>query len=106
MTTVLLLIHLLVSAGLVTVVLLQRSEGGALGIGGGPSGMMSDRSAATLLTRLTMVLGAAFFGMSILLAFVAAAGSDRETAFDRAAEQDEPLIPGLEDEDGPVPTDG
>lgn len=71
MTTVLLIAHLLIAAGLVAVILMQRSEGGALGIGGGgPGGMMTGRSAANLLTRVTMFLGAAFVINSILLAVV------------------------------------
>ncbi len=71
MTTVLLLIHLMIAAALVGVVLVQRSEGGALGIGGGGGGFMSGRGAANLLTRVTAFLAAAFFGTSILLAVMA-----------------------------------
>lgn len=71
MTAVLLIIQLLIAAGLVGVILMQRSEGGALGIGGGgPGGMMSGRGAANLLTRITMILGGAFMANSILLAIV------------------------------------
>jgi preprotein translocase subunit SecG len=69
MTTVLLVIHLMIAAALVAVVLLQRSEGGALGIGGG--GFMTGRGAANLLTRVTAVLAALFFGTSILLTVLA-----------------------------------
>jgi preprotein translocase subunit SecG len=72
MTTVLLVIHLMVAAALVAVVLLQRSEGGALGIGGG--GFMSGRGAANLLTRATGVLAAIFFATSILLTVMARHG--------------------------------
>ncbi len=54
MATVLLVVHLLIAAGLVGVVLLQRSEGGALGIGGGGGGgFMTGRGTANLLTRAT-----------------------------------------------------
>lgn len=75
MTTVLLIVHILIASGLVGVILMQRSEGGALGIGGGgPGGMMSGRGAANLLTRVTMFLGAAFVINSILLAIVGATG--------------------------------
>jgi len=66
MQTVLIVIHLMVVVALVGVVLLQRSEGGALGIGGGGSGnFMSARGAANALTRTTAILAAAFFATSI-----------------------------------------
>ncbi|PWE17223.1 preprotein translocase subunit SecG [Marinicauda salina] len=89
MTTVLLIIHLIVAAALVTVVLMQRSEGGALGIGGGPGGMMSGRGAASLLTRVTMILCAVFIGNSILLAIVSGVDSSGRSVFDegRGTEQ-------------------
>ena len=64
MTEVLLAIHLMIAAALVAVVLLQRSEGGGLGIGGGGSGgmggFMSARGTANLLTRATAILAACF----------------------------------------------
>lgn len=78
MATVLLVIHLMVATALVGLVLLQRSEGGALGIGGGGGaggGFMSGRGAANLLTRVTGVLAAAFFVTSILLTLIAQQGS-------------------------------
>lgn len=78
MATVLLVIHLMVATALVGLVLLQRSEGGALGIGGGGGaggGFMSGRGAANLLTRVTAVLAAAFFVTSILLTLIATQGS-------------------------------
>jgi preprotein translocase subunit SecG len=70
MITVLLVIHLLIAAALVGVVLLQRSEGGALGIGGG-GGFMTGRGTANLLTRVTASLAAAFFVTSLLLTLLA-----------------------------------
>jgi preprotein translocase subunit SecG len=72
MVAVLLIIHLFIAVGLVGLVLVQRSEGGALGIGGG--GFMSGRGAANLLTRMTAVLAAAFFATSILLTVLARSG--------------------------------
>jgi len=72
MTTILLIIHLLIALALVGVILLQRSEGGALGIGGGGmGGLMTGRSSANLLTRTTAVLAAGFIATSLLLAIVA-----------------------------------
>ena len=71
MITVLLVVHLFVAVGLVGVVLLQRSEGGALGIGGGGGGMggfLTGRGTANLLTRTTAVLAAVFLLTSLALA--------------------------------------
>jgi preprotein translocase subunit SecG len=74
MTTVLLVIHLMIAVALVGVILLQKSEGGALGMGGGGmSGFMTGRSTANLLTRTTAILAGAFFLTSILLAYFAGA---------------------------------
>ncbi|HKB21913.1 MAG TPA: preprotein translocase subunit SecG [Methyloceanibacter sp.] len=70
MTTVLLLIHIMVALALVGVVLLQRSEGGALGIGGG-GGFMTGRSAGNALTKTTAVLAGCFFATSLLLSILA-----------------------------------
>jgi preprotein translocase subunit SecG len=68
MTIVLLVVHVLVAIALIGVILLQKSEGGALGMGGGGmSGFMTGRSTANLLTRATAVLAAAFMATSILL---------------------------------------
>ena len=72
MHTVLIVIHLMVVLALVGVVLLQRSEGGALGIGGGGGGgFMSARGAANVLTRTTAILAATFFATSIALGVLA-----------------------------------
>ena len=67
----LLIVHALIAAALVTVILMQRSEGGGLGTGGSPSGLMSARGAADFLTRATTVLATLFVGMSVLLAVLA-----------------------------------
>jgi preprotein translocase subunit SecG len=66
----LLVIHILVAAALVGVILLQKSEGGALGMGGGMSGFMTGRSTANLLTRATAILAAVFMMTSILLVVI------------------------------------
>lgn len=77
MITVILVVHLLIAAGLVGVILIQRSEGGALGIGGGGgmSGFLTGRSTANLLTRTTAILAALFILTSLVLAKLA--GGDR-----------------------------
>jgi preprotein translocase subunit SecG len=72
MSTVLLLIHLMIAIALVGVVLLQRSEGGALGIGGGAGGgFMTGRSAGNALTKTTAILATCFFITSLLLSILA-----------------------------------
>ena len=71
MSTVLLLIHVMVAIALVGVVLLQRSEGGALGIGGGGGGFMTGRSAGNALTKTTAILAACFFATSLALSILA-----------------------------------
>ena len=63
----LLVLLVLVCIALGAVILLQRSEGGALGMGGGPSGFMTARGAGDLLTRTTAILAAIFFGLCLLL---------------------------------------
>jgi preprotein translocase subunit SecG len=68
---ILLTIHILVCIALIGVVLLQRSEGGALGMGGGPTGFMSARGAGDLLTRTTWILFSVFLVLSIALTMLA-----------------------------------
>ena len=78
METLVLTIHILIALGLVGSVLLQRSEGGGLGIGGGGGGgggFMTARGTANLMTRVTAVLAACFFATSIILAIMAGAGT-------------------------------
>jgi protein translocase, SecG subunit len=72
--TFLLVVQAIIAFALVTVILMQRSEGGGLGMGGGgnPSGLMSARGAADFLSRATKILATLFVGMSIVLAIIAA----------------------------------
>ena len=67
MTSFILVIHLIVAITLVVLVLLQRSEGGWLGVGG-TGDFMSSRSAGNILTKLTTIFAAIFFSTSLLLA--------------------------------------
>lgn len=71
MFTFLLIVQTLIAASLVAVILMQRSEGGGLGVGGSSSGFMTARGAADFLTRSTAVLGGMFVVMSIVLAAIA-----------------------------------
>jgi preprotein translocase subunit SecG len=102
MITVLLILHLMIAASLVGVVLLQRSEGGALGIGGGGGGFMSGRGAANFLTRVTAGLAAAFFATSMLLTLLANRTEHAPSVFDTPASvpaKSAPAVPGS----GPLP---
>lgn len=88
MATVILVIHLMIAAALVGVVLLQRSEGGALGMGGGGGGgggFLTGRGTANLLTRTTAGLAAAFFLTSIVLTVMANQRSGGPSVLDQAA---------------------
>lgn len=71
METVILVIHLIVASLMVGVILMQRSEGGALGIGGGPGSMMTARGQGNLLTRATTILAGVFMLTSLTLAILA-----------------------------------
>src|SRR5262245_4874269 len=82
MQTVVVVIHLMVVLAMVGVVLLQRSEGGGLGIGGG-SGFMTARGAANALTRATATLPAAFFATSLGLSLMARYGERPIDILDR-----------------------
>ncbi len=94
MTSVVLIVHLIIALALVALVLLQRSEGGALGIGGGGGGgggLFAGRGAGNLLTRATAVLAAVFFSTSILLTILARQETAPTSAFD-----DVQTVPGAE----------
>lgn len=74
MQTLILTIHILIALALIGAVLLQRSEGGGLGIGGGGGsggGFMTARGTANMMTRVTAVLAACFFATSLILAIMA-----------------------------------
>ena len=87
MQTILLVIHLMIAVALVGTVLLQKSEGGALGIGGGGgmSGFMTGRSTANLLTRTTAILAAAFFATSIVLVVLASHRNEARSVIEQTA---------------------
>lgn len=90
--TVILVIHILVSIVLVGVVLMQRSEGGALGVGGGGgggAGLMSGRGAAGALVRTTIIFGAIFFITSLVLTTITARHlGDTRTDVERALDEE------------------
>jgi preprotein translocase subunit SecG len=86
MQTVLLVVHLIIALALIGVVLLQRSEGGALGIGGGGGGgnLFSARGVGNALTRTTAILAVCFFITSISLTLLNTRGGSG-SVFDNAA---------------------
>ncbi len=69
----LLIVQSLIALTLIAVILMQRSEGGGLGVGGSSSGFMTARGAADFLTRSTAVLGGLFIVLSIVMAAIAGA---------------------------------
>jgi preprotein translocase subunit SecG len=95
MQNVILIVHLLLALSLIGAVLLQRSEGGGLGMGGG-GGAMSQRAAATALGKVTWILAIGFIVTSITLTILAAQDASGVSVMDRlggsapAAEQGEP----------------
>ncbi|BCJ91047.1 preprotein translocase subunit SecG [Terrihabitans soli] len=95
MHTVLIVVHLMIVLALVVTVLLQRSEGGALGIGGGGGGFMSGRGKANALTMTTAWLAAGFFATSIALAIMAGTNRVAPSLIQRAAPpgQTSPAVP-------------
>ena len=74
----LLILEIIVSVLLIGVVLLQQSEGGVLGVGGGPSGFMTARGAGNLMTRTTWILAGLFFALALILTVLA--GRERGAA--------------------------
>ena len=81
---IILSIHLIIAIALVGTILLQRSEGGALGIGGGAGGgLMTGRAAGNLLTRTTAILAGSFFITSMSLALIANNRTSGGSPFDK-----------------------
>jgi preprotein translocase subunit SecG len=96
MIKVLLVLHLFVTLALIGVVMIQRSEGGGLGLGGGQGmgSFMSGRGTANLLTRTTAILGTAFFVLSLSLALLyKSANSNNISAILAAPAQNIPGAP-------------
>ena len=77
--TFILVLQALVAAVMIGVILMQKSEGGGLGVGGSPAGLLSARGAADFMTRATTVLATAFVALSIVLAAMASVGRSGST---------------------------
>jgi preprotein translocase subunit SecG len=82
MQTVIILIHLMIVLAMVGLVLLQKSEGGGLGMGGGTGGFLSSRGTANVLTRTTAILAASFFATSLVLSILAGMERKPRTVLD------------------------
>ncbi len=99
MTTLLLVLFLLVTLALIGVILVQRSEGGGLGIGSsqGMGSFMSGRGTANLLTRTTAILGATFFVLALALAILGKGQAPRGSILDAPAAPGAaaPAVPAL-----------
>ncbi len=96
MQTLLLVLELFIAIALIVFVLLQRSEGGGLGMGGGSSnmgGLFSPRGAADTLTRTTAILAGLFFLTCIGLNLLALQGRDRTSILDSAPATTAPAKP-------------
>lgn len=75
----LLIVQSLIALALIGTILMQRSEGGGLGVGGSSSGFMTARGAADFLTRATAILGGLFIVLSIVMAAIAGATNEKPT---------------------------
>ena len=94
MERIILVIHLMIAAALVAVVLMQKSEGGALGIGGGGmSNFMTGRGTASVLTRATAVLAACFMLTSLVLVILPQLGTKRASILPTPVTQEMPAAP-------------
>jgi preprotein translocase subunit SecG len=89
MQTVAIVIHLMIVATLIATVLLQKSEGGGLGVGGG-AGFMSSRGTANLLTRTTAILAVGFFATSLFLSWWASYDRKPSSILGTPASQSQP----------------
>lgn len=109
MENVILTVHLILALLLIGVVLLQRSEGGGLGMGGGSGGgVMSGRQAANALSKLTWVFAVGFIITSVSLTAIAARNSAGGSVVDRLGSEapEAAAVPALPDVSlPPAPTD-
>ncbi len=102
MENVVLVIHLILALGLIGIVLIQRSEGGGLGIGGGGGGASGGRPPASPLAKATWILAVGFVITSITLTILASQNANSDSVIDRlgtdapAADGTTPALPGLE----------
>jgi preprotein translocase subunit SecG len=94
MQTVIILIHLMIVLAMVGLILLQKSEGGGLGMGGGTGGFLSSRGTANVLTRTTAILAALFFATSLFLSILASFDRKPRSILDSGGGPAVPAAPG------------
>src|SRR5262245_51273509 len=94
MQTVIIVIHLMVVLAMTGVVLLQKSEGGGLGMGGGTGGFLSSRGTANVLTRTTAILAALFFATSLFLSILASFDRKPRSILEGGSGPSTPAAPG------------
>ncbi|UZW55731.1 preprotein translocase subunit SecG [Sphingobium sp. JS3065] len=105
MFTFILVVQAIVAALLVTVILMQKSEGGGLGVGGSPAGFMSARGAADFLTRSTTILAGIFVTLSVVLAVIASV-QHRPSDIDTSLVKQAPQTPAGAPATAPAPATG
>ena len=105
MVTVVIVIHLMVVLAMIGLVLLQRSDGGALGIGGGGGNFLSGRGAGNVLTRSTAIFACAFFATSIALTVLARMESRPSDILDRLSTEAPVTAPAATAPVTPAPSD-
>ena len=106
MQNVILIVHLLLALSLIGVVLVQRSEGGGLGIGGGDGNPSAGRPPLTAMAKLTWALAIAFIATSLTLTIIAAQQSATTSVLDRLGvptAPSAPAAPGLPEGDSLLP---
>ncbi len=106
MITIVFVVHILIALALVGLILLQRSEGGALGMGGGGGGgggMMSSRSSANLMTRVTAVLAGSFMVTSLVLTMLAGRDTGSTSILDQVGAPSAPIEAPAEPANPTVP---
>ena len=96
MQTVIILIHLMIVLAMVGLVLIQKSEGGGLGMGGsGGGGFLSSRGTSNVLTRATAILAALFFATSLFLSILAGMDRKPRSILDGGGAPTVPSAPGV-----------
>lgn len=98
MENVVLVVHLILALSLIGSVLMQRSEGGGLGIGGGGGGATGGRAPTTVMAKFTWILAIAFIATSITLTIIAAQNAAGASVVDRLGD-----LPAVEEGATPVP---
>jgi preprotein translocase subunit SecG len=93
MQTVIILIHLMIVLAMVGLVLLQKSEGGGLGMGGSGGGFLSSRGTSNVLTRTTAILAAMFFATSLFLSILASLDRKPRSILEGGATPSAPAAP-------------